>query len=90
MDGIESPRIEIARALKDGAVELSVTDNGPGIPEDRLEQIFDPFYTTKAPGEGTGLGLAVSRSLMEAMGGDLTVASVPGQGACFTIRLARA
>jgi two-component system, NtrC family, sensor kinase len=90
MSATEQPRIEIKRTIADGFVDLAVRDNGPGIPSDKLEQIFDPFYTTKAPGEGTGLGLAVSRSLVEAMEGDLLVESELGKGACFTVRLKRA
>jgi signal transduction histidine kinase len=73
-----------------GSVEILVEDTGPGIPAEKREQIFDPFYTTKDPGEGTGLGLAVSRSLVENMHGDLSVASASGKGACFTVRLKRA
>jgi two-component system, NtrC family, sensor kinase len=79
--------IAIRRREENGAIEIDIEDTGPGIPEDRLEQIFDPFYTTKDPGEGTGLGLAVSRSLVEGMNGDLTVTSAIGKGARFTVRL---
>jgi C4-dicarboxylate-specific signal transduction histidine kinase len=90
MDGAPRPMIRISERLEDGIVELDVEDNGPGVAPDKREQIFDPFYTTKAPGEGTGLGLAVSRSLIESMEGDLSVgAAKSGQGACFTIRLKR-
>ncbi len=72
------------------SVRILVSDNGRGVPEGLKEVIFDPFYTTKAPGHGTGLGLAVSRALMEAVGGDLTVADAKGGGAEFRILLRRA
>lgn len=87
LEGRAAPRIEIRRRIEGENVEVSVEDNGPGIEPDKLELIFDPFYTTKAPGEGTGLGLAVSRSLIESMEGDLTVTSGEGKGARFVIRL---
>jgi two-component system sensor histidine kinase FlrB len=70
------------------AVDVMVTDTGPGIPETEHETIFRPFYTTRA--KGTGLGLAVARELVQAMGGSLGVTSVVGAGACFTVRLAAA
>jgi C4-dicarboxylate-specific signal transduction histidine kinase len=90
MEGRPDPRIRILERIEGTWVELDVEDNGPGVPQEKREQIFDPFYTTKAPGEGTGLGLAVSRSLVESMDGDLTVsAAKDGAGACFTIRLKR-
>lgn len=68
-------------------VELSVADNGPGIREDLLDQIFEPFVTTKEPGKGTGLGLAVAARLIDGMGGTIRAASHPGGGAVFTILL---
>ena len=69
----------------DGGTEIRVADTGPGIPPDSVENIFDPFYTTKNEGEGTGLGLFVSRNLVEELDGSLSVHSVPGEGTTFTI-----
>jgi len=70
------------------AVECEVADNGPGIPEEDRERIFDPFYTTKAPGEGTGLGLANALRLAEQLGGRLGLAEEPrSEGAAFVLRL---
>lgn len=71
---------------KDMAV-LTFKDSGPGISEENLPRIFDPFFTTKDVGEGTGLGLAVTYSLVQQMGGTILVESAPGQGTCFIIRL---
>jgi two-component system, NtrC family, sensor kinase len=68
------------------AVILEVEDNGPGIPDDALAKIFDPFYSTKEEG-GTGLGLAISRRIVEEVGGTLAVRSTVGQGTCFTVSL---
>jgi signal transduction histidine kinase len=65
----------------DGHMRLEVSDTGPGIRPEHLEKIFEPLFTTKA--RGIGLGLAVSRSLAQANGGDLTVRSTPGSGATF-------
>lgn len=68
-------------------VEISVRDNGPGIPAKLLDQIFEPFVTSKEPGKGTGLGLAVAARLIDTAGGTIRVESVEGQGATFTIVL---
>lgn len=68
-------------------VRVLVTDSGPGIPPDVMQSLFKPFFTTKRRGLGTGLGLSVSRSIIEAHKGTLTVQSPPGQGATFVIRL---
>lgn len=67
--------------------EIVVADSGPGISREQQERIFDPFFTTKPPGEGTGLGLSMSAHILEVYGGELTVDSVEGRGATFTIRL---
>lgn len=77
-------------ALPDGGCSISISDSGPGIPEDKLKRIFDPFFTTKQVGEGTGLGLAICFSILEKIGGTLSVESVDGQGATFTVTLPRA
>jgi two-component system NtrC family sensor kinase len=66
---------------------ITVSDNGPGIPEEDRENVFDLFFTTKEPGKGTGLGLSICARLVEGMGGRITVDSGPAGGARFTIRL---
>jgi two-component system sensor kinase FixL len=62
-------------------VEIAVADGGPGIADEALVRIFDPFYTTKP--EGMGMGLAISRTIIEAHGGLLWAANQPGGGAVF-------
>jgi len=64
-----------------------VTDTGSGIEPDDLERIFDPFFTTKQAGKGTGLGLAVSYSIIKDLGGDISVSSAPGEGTTFEVRI---
>ncbi len=68
-------------------VEITVADDGPGIPRENLERIFEPFFTTKQPGQGSGLGLAVSRALVESFGGRISAANRAGRGAVFTVSL---
>jgi signal transduction histidine kinase len=68
------------------ATQISVADDGPGIPAADRNRVFDPFFTTKAPGTGTGLGLAVCRHLVATAGGSIEVHDGPGgKGAEFRI-----
>lgn len=71
-------------------LELMVEDEGTGMDEATLKQIFVPLYTTKPEGQGTGLGLAIVKGLVDELGGTVEVASVPGEGSCFTLRLPKA
>jgi two-component system NtrC family sensor kinase len=68
-------------------IVVKVSDTGPGIPKEVLAKIFDPFFTTKEVGKGTGLGLSISYSIIEKLGGTITVDSQMGQGTTFTIAL---
>ncbi len=68
-------------------VEIEVSDNGPGIPRALLDKVFEPFVTTKEPGMGTGLGLAVCERLVESMGGSIHAYSEEGRGARFMVLL---
>ncbi|MGO6747782.1 ATP-binding protein [Rhizobium ruizarguesonis] len=77
------------RITSSDTVEIDVCDNGPGIPEEHLSKIFDPFYTTKPVGKGTGMGLSICYRIIENHGGTITVNSRPGKGAVFTITLPR-
>ncbi len=70
-----------------GIVELTFEDSGTGIPAEIRDKIFDPFFSTKTTGDGTGLGLSVSYGIVQEHGGDITVKSEPGAGATFIIRL---
>jgi len=73
---------------KDGKnIEIEVTDNGNGIPNRVLDKIFQPFFTTKPAGEGTGLGLSLSYDIVKSHKGDLKVKTEKGKGTTFTIRL---
>lgn len=69
------------------SVCIIIADNGPGIPAGSLERIFDRYFTTKGPDEGTGLGLFVTKKLIESMGGNIKVASESGRGTTFTVTL---
>src|SRR5215468_9092794 len=68
-------------------IRLEVCDTGVGIPAEHLQDIFNPFYTTKAPGQGTGLGLSVVHSILRRYRGEIRVASQVGVGTTFTIDL---
>ncbi|MCF8106023.1 MAG: HAMP domain-containing protein, partial [Desulfohalobiaceae bacterium] len=83
-------KVNIAPAKTPGEVRIDVVDNGPGIPSEYLDQVFDPFFSMKKEGEGTGLGLSVSYNIIEKNGGRMEVHSQPGQGACFSIFLVAA
>jgi PAS domain S-box-containing protein len=75
------------RTAADGRVALDVIDDGCGISRDALSRVFDPFYTTKPAGDGTGLGLFVCHNIVTGLGGELAVESEPGRGSTFTVLL---
>jgi two-component system OmpR family sensor kinase len=74
----------------DGWAEVTVTDDGPGIPPDVLPRIFDPFFTTKDVGEGSGLGLSIVHGIIDRHGGRIDVESTPGAGTTFRLSFPRA
>ncbi len=82
--GVAEPKVELTLTQAE-AVRLTVRDNGHGIRD--LENLFEPFYTTKAPGEGVGLGLAISSGIVTDLGGRLTARNAEGGGAAFTVEL---
>ena len=81
----EGGDIEVGSRSESDRLRLTVVDSGPGIPAKDLEKIFEPLYTTKA--DGLGLGLTISRTIVERLGGTLSARNVPGRGAAFTIEL---
>ena len=81
------PSVIVKTKLEKTKVIISVSDNGSGIPEDVKEKIFQPFFTTKPTGEGTGLGLSLSYDIVKAHGGELKVETVEGEGTEFIIIL---
>ncbi len=82
--------IEIFTDVKDeNTIQVSVRDNGPGIPKDILKHIFEPFFTTKEKGKGTGLGLSISYGIMQKLGGTILVQSEMNKGTTFTVEIPR-
>jgi signal transduction histidine kinase len=81
-------RLEFATRLRDGMVELTVADNGPGIPLAIRDRVFEPFFTTKAVGSGTGMGLAVVYDIITAVGGNISITDSQSGGTCFVLQLA--
>jgi two-component system NtrC family sensor kinase len=79
--------IRVKSIRSGGEILVSVTDNGPGIPEEMRRKVFDPFFTTKSAGKGTGLGLWISYSIMEKMGGKISLNSKVGEGTTFVVQI---
>lgn len=77
----------VAAQCVDDALQLTLSDTGSGMPASVQRHMFEPFYTTKPAGSGTGLGLAVVREMIEAAAGEISVQSAPGQGTTFRIRI---
>jgi signal transduction histidine kinase len=82
--------LTLETSVQDGKIILIVEDSGPGIPENLREKIFEPFFTTKKEGLGTGLGLSLTRKIVESYGGRIQVESPPGKGARFEVVLPEA
>ena len=81
------PEIKVSTKTLKGAIEIKITDNGPGIPAEIKDKIFQPFFTTKPTGQGTGLGLSLSYDIVKAHEGTLNVESSVAYGTEFIIRL---
>ncbi|MCX9025909.1 MAG: ATP-binding protein [Candidatus Methanoperedens sp.] len=79
--------IMIKTTAERDTIEISITDNGCGIPQDNIRKIFDPFFTTKNPGEGTGLGLSICYGIIKNHNGSIDMKSEVGKGTSFTIKL---
>ncbi len=83
----ENGEIIVKTSAKQGYAEMSISDNGCGIPKENLDKIFDPFFTTKEQGKGTGLGLSISYGIIKRHNGSIEVKSEAGKGTTFTIKL---
>ena len=84
--GLEgTPIVTVESSVENNWVSVRVSDQGAGMTEEQVNQAFEPFYTTKAPGEGSGLGLAVSYRLIEQHGGRIEIESSPGEGTVVTV-----
>ena len=81
------PTVSVSTKKTNGKVEIKVSDNGSGIPQKVLDKIFQPFFTTKPTGQGTGLGLSLSYDIIKAHGGELKVETKEGEGAEFIVIL---
>lgn len=82
-----NPLVEVSTKNLGKSVQITISDNGGGIPEHIKSKIFQPFFTTKPTGEGTGLGLSLSYDIVKAHGGELRVESKDGEGSVFIINL---
>jgi len=81
------PLVKVITKNLEDKIEISVQDNGNGIPDSIKEKIFQPFFTTKPTGQGTGLGLSLSYDIVKAHGGELTVKTKDGDGSEFIIKM---
>lgn len=87
MAGAGAIRVSTRYRREYNQVEITVEDNGAGIPDEVIDKIFDPFFTTKEPGQGTGLGLSLTYGIVQDHGGEIRVNSTVGQGTRFRIFL---
>jgi two-component system C4-dicarboxylate transport sensor histidine kinase DctB len=90
VSGMDRRLILITSRMTDAAVEVTIADSGPGIPEGHEQRIFDPFFTTKEVGDGTGLGLSITYGIVKEHGGEISVHDNEGGGACFVLQLPHA
>jgi signal transduction histidine kinase len=79
--------VTVATAKQNGKIEITVKDNGNGIPQKVLDKIFQPFFTTKPTGQGTGLGLSLAYDIVKAHGGEIKVETKDGAGSEFIVQL---
>jgi signal transduction histidine kinase len=82
-----APCVKVTTKRVGEKVEIRIADNGPGIPKKIVDKIFQPFFTTKPTGQGTGLGLSLSYDIIKAHRGEITVESNEGKGSEFVILL---
>jgi signal transduction histidine kinase len=86
VEGYE-PTVSVSTKKVNDELKISVADNGNGIPEKVLDKVFQPFFTTKPTGQGTGLGLSLSYDIIKAHHGKINIRNTPGEGAEFIITL---
>ena len=86
-DGNYQPVVSVQTRKLNDTVEIKIKDNGHGIPQNIVDKIFQPFFTTKPTGQGTGLGLSLSYDIIKAHGGEIKVESKEGEGSEFIIQL---
>jgi len=79
--------IKIKTSMDNNSAVIEISDDGPGIPKENLEKIFNPFFSSKGYGKGTGLGLSIAKRILKEHNGDITVKSLAGKGTTFTITL---
>ena len=77
----------VSAETRENEIQVKFRDDGPGVPPDVRARIFQPFFTTKGAGKGSGLGLSISRRIVAEHGGSLELSSEPGQGTTFTVTL---
>jgi two-component system C4-dicarboxylate transport sensor histidine kinase DctB len=85
--GASEPRVLVASYVEKDGVVVTITDNGPGVPQTQRNKVFDAFFTTKLDGSGLGLGLAISQSIVTRLGGSLCCDPEYDDGARFTLTL---
>jgi two-component system C4-dicarboxylate transport sensor histidine kinase DctB len=90
LEGCTTRRIELHAGAGETEVTFSIRDTGPGIAPEHLDQVFDPFFSTKEVGQGLGLGLSISYRIIDGFGGSVRATNHPEGGAQFTVRLPRA
>ncbi|MBS1609236.1 MAG: HAMP domain-containing histidine kinase, partial [Bacteroidetes bacterium] len=81
------PTVSLSTKQKGSGVEIKVADNGNGIPQNIIDKIFQPFFTTKPTGQGTGLGLSLTYDIVKAHGGEIKVETKEGEGTTFILQL---
>ena len=72
---------------EDAYAAIAISDNGPGVPQDIRKRLFDPFFSTKEVGQGSGLGLSISQAIVTKRGGFIAYDAANGEGACFVVKL---
>ena len=84
---VENPEVTLLTQQLNNSITIRVTDNGPGIPKEIRDKIFQPFFTTKPTGSGTGLGLSLSYDIIKVHGGEIEVETNKNEGTVFMVRL---